>query len=169
MTGLHAKPALDQVRIRPHQVGDMGIVVSRHGVLYNRDYGFDITFEALVAKIAGEFIEAFDPATCCSRIAEWDGRIVGSAFVVPLDATTAKLRLVIVEPEMRGTGLGRRLVEECIAFSRAAGYRRMSLWTQDILVPARRLYASFGFVMTASNPFEGFGTMMVNETWERDL
>jgi GNAT superfamily N-acetyltransferase len=169
MTEVRGKPSLADVTIRPHRVGDMGVVVSRHGVLYNREYGFDITFEALVAKIAGEFIEGFDPATCCARIAEWQGRVVGSAFVVPLDATTAKLRLVIVEPEMRGTGLGRRLVEDCMAFARDAGYRRMSLWTQDILVPARRLYASLGFVMTASNPFEGFGATMVNETWERDL
>jgi len=163
------KPRLDDVLIRPHQVGDMGIVVSRHGALYNAEYGFDMTFEALVARIAADFIEGFDPAAACSRIAVYQGTVVGSAFVVPADPATAKLRLVLVEPHMRGTGLGRRLVEDCMAFARSAGYTRMTLWTQDILVPARRLYAGLGFRMTASNPFEGFGCRMVNETWERDL
>lgn len=157
------------VTVRAHRIGDLGQVVSRHGVLYGEEHGFDITFEALVAEIAAEFLRTFDPTVACSRIAECDGRIVGSAFVVRIDAETAKLRLVLVEPEMRGTGLGRVLVEDCIAFARSAGYRRMTLWTQDFLVPARRLYASLGFTMVASNPAEAFGKSMVEETWERAL
>lgn len=160
------------VIIRGHRVGDLGIVVSRHGALYHQDYGFDITFEALVARIAADFIEAFDPKRCCSRIAEQAGTVVGSAFVVPADPAMpdlAKLRLVYLEPHMRGTGVARRMVEECLAFSHSAGYARMTLWTQDILVPARRLYASLGFTCVATNPFTGFGCTMQNEVWERAL
>ena len=115
------------VVIRPHRIGDMGFVVHRHAVLYNEDYGFDASFEVLVARGAADFIESFDPARHCARIAEIDGRIAGSAFVVAKSATVAKLRLVYLEPWARGSGLGRRLVEECLAFARSAGYSRKTV------------------------------------------
>lgn len=158
--------------LRPHRIGDLGFVVHRHGVLYFQGYGFDATFEALVARVAADFIDHFDPKRYYSRIAEVDGAVVGSAFVVPAGEDrpeVAKLRLVYLEPRMRGTGVARRLVEDCMAFARAAGYRRMTLWTQDILIPARRLYASLGFTCVSTNPFTGFGQTMVNEVWEREL
>lgn len=166
------EPKAREMIIRSHRIGDMGIVISRHAAIYDQEYRFDITFEALVARIAADFIEEFDAKRYCSRIAEYDGQIVGSGFVVPAGAEIpelAKLRLVYVEPHMRGTGLARRLVDDCMNFARNAGYRRMTLWTQDILVPARRLYASLGFKCVSTNPFTGFGRTMQNETWERDL
>ncbi len=169
--------ATPQIRIRPHAVGDMAYVVHRHAVLYHQEYGFDITFEALVARIAADFIEEFDPSRYCSRIVEADGAIVGSAFVVPMAAdasktggpTVAKLRPVYLEPHLRGAGIAGQLVEECMAFARGAGYGRMTLWTQDILLPTRRLYGRFGFQCVASKVAIDFGRSMVNETWEREL
>lgn len=161
---------LSRVVLREPRCGDIGWVVHRHGALYHEEYGWDLSFEALVAKVAGEFVERFDPARDCCRIADADGRVVGSAFVVGTqDPGVAKLRLVYVEPEMRGTGLGRRLVEACMAFARQAGYRRMTLWTNDPLVAARRLYQRLGFAMVASEPVTAFGHAMMSETWERDL
>ncbi len=157
------------IQLRPPKPGDIGWVIHRHGVLYATEYGWDITFEALVAKVAGDFIEAFDQRTDCCYIAERDGIILGSAFVVAKDQTTAKLRLVYVEAAERGTGLGRRLVEACMAFARQAGYKRMTLWTNDVLVPAKRLYESLGFKLMASEPHRSFGHECVSETWERDL
>ncbi|MBS0242056.1 MAG: bifunctional helix-turn-helix transcriptional regulator/GNAT family N-acetyltransferase [Proteobacteria bacterium] len=158
------------VRLRDPVPGDIGWVVHRHGALYRQEYGWDCTFEALVAKVASEFIEKFDAKLDCCRIAEVGGAIVGAAFVVRSDKRgTAKLRLVYVEPEMRGSGLGRALVEDCMAFARKAGYSRMTLWTNDVLLAARRLYQRLGFEMTASEPYRGFGHNLVGETWERDL
>ncbi len=158
------------LRLRDPAPGDIGWVVHRHGALYKAEYGWDWTFEVLVAKVAGEFIEGFDPAQDCCRIADAGGVIVGSAFVVAGGAPgVAKLRLVYVEPTMRGTGLGRMLVQSCMDFACAAGYRRMTLWTNDVLVPARKLYQNLGFVMVASEPYQGFGQDLVSETWERDL
>ncbi|MDX2155678.1 MAG: GNAT family N-acetyltransferase [Hyphomicrobiaceae bacterium] len=156
--------------LRQPRPGDIGYVVHRHGALYHAEYGWDWTFEALVAKVAADFIERFDPARDCCRIAESDGRPVGSAFVVRSDTPhVAKLRMVYVEPGQRGTGLGRLLVEDCMSFARGAGYTRMTLWTNDVLVPARRLYQRLGFEMTATEPYRGFGQDLVGETWERDL
>jgi DNA-binding MarR family transcriptional regulator/predicted N-acetyltransferase YhbS len=156
--------------LRDPRPGDIGWIVHRHGVLYNLEYGWDWTFEALVAKVAGEFVEQFDPTRDCCRIAEVEGRIVGSAFVVRSGkAGVAKLRLVYVEPETRGTGLGQRLVEDCMRFARRAGYKRMTLWTNDVLLAARRLYKRLGFEMLAAEPYRGFGHDLVGETWERDL
>ncbi len=159
----------DDVWLRPHRTGDMGFVVHRHAVLYHAEYGFDATFEALVARIAAEFLEAFDPRRMCSRIADRRGAILGSAFVVPASVDVAKLRLVYVEPSSRGTGLGEQLVSSAMDFARSAGYRRMTLWTQDILKPARRLYARLGFEIVSTKPAHDFGCDMVNEVWERDL
>ena len=156
--------------IRDPRPGDIGWVVHRHGALYNREYGWDWTFEALVARIAGEFIEQYDPNHDCCRIAEAGGQVVGSAFVVRSGKPgVAKLRLVYVEPSMRGTGLGRRLVEACMDFARTTGNTRMTLWTNDPLVAARRLYQRLGFKMVASEPVTAFGQSMMSETWERDL
>lgn len=156
--------------LREPRPGDIGYVIHRHGALYNSEYGWDWTFEALVAAVASEFILKFDRTHECCRIAEADGRVVGSAFVVRSGTPgVAKLRLVYVEPEMRGSGLGQALVEDCMRFARAARYTRMKLWTNDVLLPARRLYHRLGFVMTATEPYRGFGHDLVGETWERDL
>ena len=158
-----------RVLIRPHRIGDMGHVVARHAVLYHEEYGFDANFEAEVARVAADFIQSFDPARDCSRIAEIDGRIAGSAFVLRGSDTVAKLRLVYLEPWARGSGLGRQLVEACMAFARDAGYTRMTLATLDVLLPARQLYAGLGFKLTVAEPVHAFGRQMLAETWERDL
>lgn len=160
---------LPEIVIRPHGIGDIGWIIHRHAILYAWEYGWNIDFEQAVARIGANFLKNFDPATDQCLVAERGGQIVGSATVVRLDAATAKLRIVYVEPEMRGSGLGRRLVEGCIAFAREAGYHRMVLWTNDVLTPARKLYERLGFRLTASEPHHSFGVDLVGETWERDL
>lgn len=157
------------VSLRPLKPGDIGWVVHRHGVLYSEEFGWDASFEALVAKIAGAFVDAFDAARANAWVAECDGRVVGSAFVVPQSKYVAKLRLVYVEPDMRGAGVGLALVEAALAFARERGYRRMTLWTNDVLVAARRLYERLGFKLTASKPYHGFGKDLVSETWVIEL
>jgi DNA-binding MarR family transcriptional regulator/GNAT superfamily N-acetyltransferase len=155
--------------LRPHRPGDMGWVTSAHGALYAQEYGWDITFEALVAKVAAEFIENFDPKREHCWIAELDGERVGSAFVVAKTDEIAKLRLVIVDPKARGLGIGKRLVEECLRFAKAAGYSSMTLWTQSTLTAARGIYQNAGFKLVAEDPHHSFGVDLVGETWERDL
>jgi GNAT superfamily N-acetyltransferase len=140
-----------------------------HGELYAREYGFSDEFEALVAGIASKFLRDFDPAWERGWIAEVDGERAGSVFLVRQSATVAKLRLLIVRPEARGLGLGARLTDECIAFARARGYRRIVLWTQSILAAARHIYASRGFVLKESEPNAAFGQELVAETWELRL
>ena len=167
--GRAAKNGQPEVSVRPHRIGDMGFVVHRHAVLYHEAYGFDASFEVLVARVAADFIENFDPARDCSRMAEFDGQIAGSAFVVRGSDTVAKLRLVYLEPWARGSGTGRRLVEDCMAFALGAGYTRMTLSTHDILMPARRLYTGLGFELMQAEPIHAFGLKMLSETWERDL
>ena len=157
------------VVLRPHRPGDIGWVIHRHGVLYAQEYGWDGSFEAMVAKVAAEFIDTFKPEREQCWIAERGGAIVGSAFVAEKSATIAKLRLVYVEPTMRGIGLGRHLVETAMTFARDSGYSRMTLWTNDVLIPARKLYQALGFAMVASEPYRGFGQDLVGETWEREL
>jgi len=161
------KPSM--VLLRNHRPGDMGWVTSAHGALYAQEYGWDISFEALVAKITAEFIEKFDPARERCWIAELDGAPVGSVFVVRKTDAIAKLRLLIVDPRARGLGLGKRLVDECLRFARDAGYSSMTLWTQSILTSARGIYQRAGFKLVAAEPHHSFGVDLVGETWERDL
>jgi DNA-binding MarR family transcriptional regulator/GNAT superfamily N-acetyltransferase len=156
-------------RLRPHRPGDMGWIIHRHGALYAQEYGWDETFEALVAEIAANFIKDFTPKKERCWIAEKDGEIVGSVLLVKQSDEIAKLRLLYVEPKARGLGIGRRFVEECIAFSRSAGYRRITLWTNDVLHAARSIYARTGFRLVAAEPHRSFGHDLVGENWELEL
>jgi DNA-binding MarR family transcriptional regulator/GNAT superfamily N-acetyltransferase len=157
--------------LRPHRVGDMGWIVYREGLGYAEQYGWDATFEALVANIVSDFITHFEPARERCWIAEVDGRHVGHVFLVkhPSQAQTAKLRLLFVEPSARGTGLGHVLVNECVRFARTAGYRKMVLWTQSTLTAAHRIYQGAGFVLVKEEPHHSFGHDLVGQEWELDL
>jgi DNA-binding MarR family transcriptional regulator/N-acetylglutamate synthase-like GNAT family acetyltransferase len=158
-----------EVTLRGHRPGDMGWVVQAHGRLYFEEYGWDERFEALVAGIASEFVKNFDRERERCWIAEMGGELVGSVFVVKQSRTVAKLRLLIVEPKARGRGLGKRLVEECVAFARGKGYRKLVLWTQSNLVVAREIYAKTGFKRVKRQPHQEFGVRLVGEYWELKL
>lgn len=150
--------------------GDMGWVIHRQAVLYAQEYGWDWTYEALIAKILGEFAASFDAAHEDGWIAERRGQILGSIFLMRGDARgVAKLRLLYVEPMARGTGVGRRLVETCIARARELGYRRLTLWTNDVLTAARHIYETCGFRLTKENRHRSFGKDLVGQTWDLDL
>ncbi len=155
--------------IRPHQVGDMGWVVHRHAVLYAQEYGFDETFEALVAEIVAKFIQNFDPKWERCWIAEKDGEIAGSVFLVKKSDTLAKLRLLYVEPKARGLGIGKRLTEECVNYARRLGYKEMTLWTNSILTAARNIYKNMGFRLVEEEAHHSFGQDLVGETWVLQL
>jgi DNA-binding MarR family transcriptional regulator/GNAT superfamily N-acetyltransferase len=155
--------------LRPHRPGDMGWIVHRHGALYAQEYGWDESFEALVADIAASFIRDFDPKRERCWIAEKDGEIVGSVLLVKQEKEVAKLRLLYVEPKARGLGIGKRFVDECIRFARMAGYRRISLWTNDVLHAARAIYTAAGFRLVRSEPHSSFGHDLVGEFWELEL
>lgn len=155
--------------LRPHRPGDMGWIISRHGALYAREYGWDIEFEALVAEVAAKFLRSFDRRRECCWIAEKDGGNVGSVMLVEDTQTTAKLRLLLVEPDARGLGIGARLVRECLRFAREARYEKVTLWTNSVLVAARRLYEGAGFRMIDAQPHHSFGHDLVGEIWELAL
>jgi DNA-binding MarR family transcriptional regulator/GNAT superfamily N-acetyltransferase len=157
------------VSLREHRPGDIGWVVHAHGRFYAEEYGWDERFEALVAEIAAAFVQNFDRKRERCWIAEMDGEPVGSVFVVKDTKTTAKLRLLIVDPKARGRGLGKRLVEECIRFAREKGYRRLALWTQSNLAAARGIYRAAGFRKVKEEKHASFGVKLTGEYWELEL
>jgi DNA-binding MarR family transcriptional regulator/GNAT superfamily N-acetyltransferase len=157
--------------LRPHRVGDMGWIVYREGLGYAEQYGWDETFEALAANIVSEFVANFEPSRERCWIAEIDGQNVGHVFLVkhPSQPHTAKLRLLFVEPSVRGTGLGHALVNESVRFARTAGYRKIVLWTQSILTSAHRIYERAGFHLVKEEPHHSFGHDLIGQEWELEL
>jgi DNA-binding MarR family transcriptional regulator/GNAT superfamily N-acetyltransferase len=177
VSGSAYRPACGRpVVLREDRPGDLGWIVERHGLLYAREWGFNQQFEALVAEVVASFARSRDPARERCWIAERDGERLGSVMLVNAyreagvaTVPTAKLRLLLVEPSARGLGLGRQLVAEALAFARKAGYRRMTLWTNDVLTAARAIYEKEGFDLVGREPHALFGAQMVGETWEREL
>ena len=155
--------------LRHHQPGDMGAVIRLHGEVYAREFGWDATFEALVARIAARFLERYDATRERCWIAEVNGEVAGSVFLVKHSATVGQLRLMIVDPKARGLGIGERLVSECVRFARQAGYRKVRLWTNSVLLAARHLYAKAGFRLVHKERHRSFGQNLVGETWELPL
>jgi GNAT superfamily N-acetyltransferase len=153
----------------PHKPGDIGWIIHRHGVLYAEEYGLDMRFEALVARIGADFLDNFDARRERCWIADRDDEIAGSVLLVKDSEETAKLRLLYVEPKARGLGIGRRLVQECLGFARRTGYRKITLWTNDVLVSAGRIYEAAGFRLVREEPHHSFGRDMVGQYWELQL
>ena len=161
--------AVDPLTLRPHRLGDLGWIVRRQAILYAREYGWDETYEALAAEILAAFVRHHDPRRERGWIAEQAGEVIGSVFLMRGSDTVAKLRLLYVEHAARGHGLGRRLVDACIGFARDRGYRTVSLWTNDVLAPARRIYRQAGFTCVSAEPHRSFGKDLVGETWTLNL
>jgi GNAT superfamily N-acetyltransferase len=155
--------------LRPHQPGDMGWIVHRQAILYAEEYGWDGTYEALAAEVVAQFIKNYDPKRERAWVAEKDGERVGAVFVAKGSDEIAKLRLLHVEAEARGLGIGKRLVEECVRFARQAGYQKMTLWTQSILHTARHIYKEAGFQVVREERHHSFGKDLTAETWELNL
>jgi GNAT superfamily N-acetyltransferase len=166
---MRSDPVMTAYRLRPLQIGDVGWIAHRQGLLYAQEYGWDITFEALVAQIAAQFVQNRDPIKENAWIAEIDGQVVGSVFLVKVSDDVAKLRLLYVEPHARGLGIGQRLTAECIAFAKAQGYQTLTLWTNDILHAARRIYQAAGFRLVAEDKHHSFGKDLVGQNWDLDL
>jgi GNAT superfamily N-acetyltransferase len=172
-----AVPGSLAYRLRPHAPGDIGWVIARHGALYASEYGWDMRFEALVARIAADFIDRFDASREACWIAERDAMNLGCAFLVqardeqtqaPIEGS-AQLRMLLVEPSARGLGLGRALVTECERFARERGYRRIVLWTNSVLLAARAIYQDRGYRLLNTEPHHSFGHDLVGEIWQLDL
>lgn len=164
-SGVAASPIV----LRGHRPGDIGLVTQRHGELYAREYGWDERFEALVAGILSRYIAEFNPARERCWIAERDGEFLGCVFLMHKGADTAQLRMLLVEPAARGTGLGRALVDECVRFARQCGYKKMVLWTNSQLDVARHIYQSHGFELIREEPHDAFGDGSVGQYWELEL
>jgi GNAT superfamily N-acetyltransferase len=156
--------------IRPlGRPGDLGWVVMTHGEVYAREYGWDATFEELVARIVADYVDGRDPDREAAWIAEVDGRRAGCVFCVRADDETAKLRILLVDPAFRGHGLGARLVGECLSFAARAGYRRITLWTNDVLDSARHIYQASGFTLDDESPHHSYGVDLIGQNWSREL
>jgi GNAT superfamily N-acetyltransferase len=166
---LERRPPPRSFVLRPLGPGDLGWVVHRHGVLYAQEYGWDETFEALVARIVADYVDHRNPRRENAWIAEVEGEPAGCVFCVQRDERTAQLRLLLVEPRARGLGIGTRLVEECLRFARRAGYEEIMLWTNDVLVDARRIYERAGFELAEEEPHHSFGHDLVGQNWRRTL
>jgi DNA-binding MarR family transcriptional regulator/GNAT superfamily N-acetyltransferase len=168
LLGAQPEPKVSYL-LRPHHPGDMGWVVNRHGILYAEEYGWDEQFEALVADIVAKFIQHYNPKVERCWMAEVDGEIVGSVFLVKHSKTVAKLRLLLIEPKARGMGIGTRLVGECVRFALRVGYRKIILWTNNVLQAARHIYEKAGFRLVHEKPHHSFGHDLIGETWELSL
>ena len=156
--------------MRAPKSGDFGWIVAEHARIYTHEYGWDTSFEGLVAQIVADFIKNFDPAMECCWIAEMNGEPVGSVMLVKDEKPgTARIRLLIVSPKARGLGLGACLTDECITFARAKGYRAITLWTHDCLTAARHCYEKAGFTLTSRENRLSFGQNVVAEFWDREL
>ena len=168
LLGSEKEPA-PVVVLRPHRAGDMGWIADRHGAVYGEEYGLNYKMEAYVAEVVAKFLREFDPAREHCWIAEQSGTRIGSVFIVKESEAVARLRMLLVEPKARGLGIGRRLVEEGIRFSRQAGYREIVLWTHSVLTAARNIYAAVGFKLEETEMHDEFGPELVGETWRLRL